>query len=98
MTALSSALASMRRTQPPVREKIFSRTGGCVLLIEARAELRAVMRDVLEVLGYEALALAPTDREALALSLERQRPEVVLVSRSEAGPRPSALAGAPRSE
>jgi len=81
--------------EPRKAEKIFSRTGGRILLIEARPELRAVMRDALEVLGYEALALAPTDREALALSLERQRPEVVLVSRNEAGPRPSPLAGAP---
>jgi hypothetical protein len=77
--------------EPRKAEDVFSKTGGRVLLLEPRPELRAVMRDALEVIGFETDAFAPLDGEAIALALRQRRPEIVLVSEGEHAPRPAAL-------
>ena len=78
--------------KPPLRA-IFSRAGGDIILIEPRPALRSVLRDALEVLGYEARAVDARDEAGLQDCIRTREPEVVVVSRESASAPPAALAG-----
>jgi hypothetical protein len=77
----------------PAPRAIFSKAGGDLLLLDPRPALRSVLRDALEVLGYEARAVDARDEAGLLDCIRTREPEVVLVSRESAWAPPAALAG-----